>query len=611
MRVNFKCVKAQNFLSIDNIELEVINGITSIAGKNLTDGYSESNGSGKSSIIEALVWCITGSTSRGISSDSVINNQKLDEGCKVLVELEVDKDLYHIIRTRGGKFGSTVTILKNGEDISGNTMKKSQSIIEELIPLNYEDLTSCIILAQDMPGKFSSLTPAGRKSKLEKIANYDSQIDDLNNMFKEEKKAQDSKVLDLERKIDSIEKVKIPMLQSSKARKYEELQNHKREIEEQDKKFAEIDEHNNSIAKSVESIELMIKNLEEQAEDTQKRIEEISKKAEIYENSKDKYDRRSELIGQKQYREGRIKDSEQVYKSLGSGVCLACGRPLDNAEEIAKHKIEILESINLEKSLLQDVLDKLEVINKEIDYNDNKKKEIDDESRVFKGILDKIQTRISSFQRDIITLQSKVKDKVGIVDRTESIQKEIDEIESEGESLIKEIDSLKPELDKYKKSSERLSVIVGDISRGQFRTFLLDKTMKNFNNLLSQISKELMVDEPVRLLFDGNRIEIVYKDKFYEQMSGGEKKRIDIALELTVRKYKSLVSGVNFNLLVMDETFDSLDKLGIDSLFNAVEASGTTDSFVVISHREDACLNYDRKIVISKVDGLSKITEII
>lgn len=611
MRVNFKCVKAQNFLSIDNIELEVIDGITSIAGKNLTDGYSESNGSGKSSIIEALVWCITGSTSRGISSDSVINNQRLDEGCKVLVELEVDKDLYHIIRTRGGKFGSTVTILKNGEDISGNTTKKSQSIIEELIPLNYEDLTSCIILAQDMPGKFSSLTPAGRKSKLEKIANYDSQIDDLNNMFKEEKKAQDSKVVDLERKIDSIENVKIPMLQSNKAKKYEELQNHKREIEEQDKKFAEIDEHNNSIAKSVESIELMIKNLEEQAEDTQKKIEEISKKAEIYENSKDKYDRRSELIGQKQYRERRIKDSEQVYKSLGSGVCLACGRPLDNAEEIAKHKIEILESINLEKSLLQDVLDKLEVINKEIDYNDNKKKEIDDESRVFKGILDKIQTRISSFQRDIITLQSKMKDKVGIVDRTESIQKEIDEIESEGESLIKEIDSLKPELDKYKKSSERLSVIVGDISRGQFRTFLLDKTMKNFNNLLSQISKELMVDEPVRLLFDGNRIEIVYKDKFYEQMSGGEKKRIDIALELTVRKYKSLVSGVNFNLLVMDETFDSLDKLGIDSLFNAVEASGTTDSFVVISHREDACLNYDRKIVISKIDGLSKITEII
>ena len=90
-------------------------------------------------------------------------------------------------------------------------------------------------------------------------------------------------------------------------------------------------------------------------------------------------------------------------------------------------------------------------------------------------------------------------------------------------------------------------------------------------------------------------------------MSGGERNRIDIALELTKRKYKSMVTGLEFNMLVMDEVIDGLDAYGISAIFDAVEISGSCDSFLVISHRKDIELDYHRVIKVIKEDNLSRI----
>ena len=90
-------------------------------------------------------------------------------------------------------------------------------------------------------------------------------------------------------------------------------------------------------------------------------------------------------------------------------------------------------------------------------------------------------------------------------------------------------------------------------------------------------------------------------------MSSGEKRRLDIAIELTKRKYKSLVTGINFNLLVLDEILDTLDPTGISAIFDAVDVSGACESFMIISHRSDISMDYSQRVRVIKEEGNSRL----
>ena len=71
MRINFKNLIIDNFLSIGHGEIDLENrGYTLIEGiNNNPKDNANSNGSGKSSIVSALCFALTGETIQGISSN--------------------------------------------------------------------------------------------------------------------------------------------------------------------------------------------------------------------------------------------------------------------------------------------------------------------------------------------------------------------------------------------------------------------------------------------------------------------------------------------------------------------------------------------------------------
>jgi ABC-type bacteriocin/lantibiotic exporter with double-glycine peptidase domain len=56
----------------------------------------------------------------------------------------------------------------------------------------------------------------------------------------------------------------------------------------------------------------------------------------------------------------------------------------------------------------------------------------------------------------------------------------------------------------------------------------------------------------------------------------------------------------------MDEVTDGLDSFGISAIFDAVSVSNNVDSFLVISHRDEA-VDYDRRIRVVKENNLSSV----
>ena len=84
-------ISIQNFYSIKNIELELdtYSGLVLIKGKNLDTGGS--NGSGKSAIIEAVCWGLTGKTIRKSTEDALINfkSKRNRIGIKIKIKSKV------------------------------------------------------------------------------------------------------------------------------------------------------------------------------------------------------------------------------------------------------------------------------------------------------------------------------------------------------------------------------------------------------------------------------------------------------------------------------------------------------------------------------------------
>ena len=97
MKIEFQTLHISNFMSIGEATIDLNNqGYVTIEGLNINpDDRAESNGSGKSSIFEAIVWCLTGNTIRG--NKNVVNTYG-DGTCKVTLKLKVDNHEYIIER---------------------------------------------------------------------------------------------------------------------------------------------------------------------------------------------------------------------------------------------------------------------------------------------------------------------------------------------------------------------------------------------------------------------------------------------------------------------------------------------------------------------------------
>ena len=182
MIINFNKVILDGFMSFNHAELVIDDlGIVNIVGENQYEPLSKSNGSGKSAIVESILWCLTASTSRGSSN---VMNTILNKGTYVTVDLDVDDKNYVITRAKSHcDYGNMLRIIRDGEDISGNTVTKSKEILNQEFQgkLDYDTLTSIIILSQGLPGRLSVLKPSSRKARLEELSNTDNYLEQLSN----------------------------------------------------------------------------------------------------------------------------------------------------------------------------------------------------------------------------------------------------------------------------------------------------------------------------------------------------------------------------------------------------------------------------------------------
>ena len=173
MKFDIKRIEIQNFRSIqDQVILDINEGIYSIVGENI-DEKNSSNGCGKSSIVSAIYWCLTGTAlTNEVLADEVVNITK-GKDCIVTLYIDSDQGEIKIMRTRkDSEYGNNLFLFINDQDLSSHKITDTQETIAKLFKIPFNLLRSTIIMTSDMNSAFSELTPQQRVQTLESIRDY-------------------------------------------------------------------------------------------------------------------------------------------------------------------------------------------------------------------------------------------------------------------------------------------------------------------------------------------------------------------------------------------------------------------------------------------------------
>ena len=621
MKITFTNLYIENFMpfSKDNLKLN-FPGYSFIKGvnNNITDN-AISNGSGKTAILEALNWVLTGETIRGAKD---IVNHNGNDGALVKLSFIVDEDEYLLVRSKDhSKYKTTLKIYINGEDKSAKGIRDTQKRLEEFLPdLNSSLIGSVIILGQGLPQRFTNNTPSGRKEVLETLSKSDFMIKDLKDRIIIRKDFLSNKVREYEDEILQL-KAKESLLRNQIEEKDSQLKNlesFNKEDQQERVKFLEkeilqckntieylnkeIDSSNNKISKITEDISLL----------SSKQIEDSEKIKKEFDTSK--------LLEKKAELSSRIRILANEIRTLESvtDICPTCGQKLPNV-----HKIDTTDK-NKEYDNLVISFNK---VDKEFEELNSKLQErLDVIKSTFissKSSLDKELESIKDYilnNRNLIEKETNnvnlySEEKTTINNILENWKSNIeackDFIKQHRTSLIQidgDISSKNIELSKIKDHLDIINKFYSIITR-DFRGYLLSSVIAYINKKAKEYSKEIFGTDKLDFSLDGNNISISYDNKEYESLSGGEKQKVDLIVQFSIRDMLCKYLNFSSNILALDELTDNLDIKGTENLLNLISKKlNDVESIYIISHHSDFQIPSDREIlVIKNSSGVSHI----
>jgi exonuclease SbcC len=621
MKINFKSITLHNFFSFSDATINLENrGYSIVTGENNNaEDLAMSNGSGKSSIWEGIVWTLTGNTIRGCKD---VKNNRLDDGVYTILNFNIDNIDYKIIRSKGSKeYKTGVFFYVNDENKSGKGVRDTDKIISEYLPdLTSELIGSVIILGQGLPQKFTNNTPAGRKEVLETLTKSDFMINEIKDKIESRKNelseyinAKKSDLISTNTRLDSLES----SLRKIKS-KLEELENpdiYQKQLDEcqesLSKKTSELNNNKdkiNELRQTIENIYTEINNLVEKSNSIEK---EIRNK---YNNQLENLDK---IVKEKNVEKQVLSKQINQINSI-KDICPTCGQKIEKVhkpdiapliEQLTQTEKDldalISEQYKLTATCNNEIASCTEELNASINnLKTNKDNHIKEQSRL-EPLIDELNSDITNLklkeQELITTLENYAQLKLSLEKDITSITSEIEKIDKERLYINNDIEVLQLRLNAINKLNTLVS--------RDFRGYLLSNVIEFINAKIKEYCNLIFENSSLDFTLDGNNIRISYCNKEYENLSGGEKQKVDIIIQFAIRDMLSTFSNFSSNILVLDEIFDSLDNIGCQKIINIISNKlSDIESIFIITHRGDLSIPYDTSIkVIKDSKGLSYI----
>lgn len=597
-KIIFKTICIQNFLSVGNekLILNFQNGINLITG--LNKDKDSKNGCGKTTILDALYWSIFGNTIRDIKKDRIVHNHS-KETCSVELEFNItgldgNTIEYKIERTLNP---SKVHLYKKEVDTTYSTIQKTDEAILELIGANEELFRNSVIMSLDNTLPFMAQKKIEKRKFIEGILQiniFSDMLLKVRSDYNENKKGFEiltNKFTEKQKTISFFEEQKIKN-EEIKKQKIEILQNKIKENEEKLK-----NNQNQTLLDTKTKIEDSLKKTEEAIKKIEEKTIKISDS--LLEFTKKEATLHTEI--------------ENIQKQVNSfknktGTCPTCKKKLSDEDDssIEIHINELLEGINTKKQEFDTVSKERHSIFNEKTLFLKKSQELSD---LYKSLTQK-NTKIDSLIRE----NSSISDKnIELNESITSISQEKDYTQDKIKEIFDELGELEDILLKEQKNIRILENSKVILSEEGVKTYIIKKLLVLLNNKLNFYLKKL--EAPCTCTFDEMFEETIInennKECSYFNFSGGERKRIDLAIIFTFQDILKSQAGIHYSLNMYDELFDSaLDEVGSSKAIDILKENSekNNQSIYIISHNSSVSKNnIDNIIQIEKINGKTKI----
>jgi DNA repair exonuclease SbcCD ATPase subunit len=529
-------IEIKNFLSIKyaKIQFDKYSEVVRIVGENKDTTPISSNGAGKSSIIEAVVFGLFGRTIRK-SSEKTLTNKYGNGSCKVKVVLNDN-----VVVTRIKKPPSLRVEIK-GKSYTKDNIQNTQKNLEALLNTNYNVFLASIVFGQGNKVNFLSSSPEEKRIIIQNFLNatelfsHRSAIKTLKSSYMTEKKAAqtlcDETVAKLSR-LDSYLGVKNKMRRRFRSVLTSE-------------KYNFIKSHSLSEIKDLESVS-HAKDLEYRG--AGERISFLTEKKEALKLN---------------------------IRNMIEDTCEHCGKTPVKIKELLATKAKELDGI-------------VNTLQNERRLSKNLSKEID-------AILIPITSQDYEDVEAVLNVETEIK--ILKREKKES-RKNLSKYEKMFASASKGYDLMR-----YWENAFSENGLVKYIIRNILQFF----------NFRANYYLDVLTHGDFRVKFDDSLGEIIYNNDTeapFDTLSGGEKKKVSLAVMLGLNDLLFLSGKEGSNVVFFDEVADSLDPKGIAGLYELINELKETKTVFVITHNPELEYKLEdcaKLLKVTKKGGITKV----
>tara|TARA_B100002019_G_scaffold231784_1_gene205495 strand:+ start:1418 stop:3184 length:1767 start_codon:yes stop_codon:yes gene_type:complete len=577
--LKIKNVSAKNFMSVGN-NTQAVNfdncQLTLVLGHNLDMGGDGSrNGTGKTTIINALSYALYGDALTNIRKDNLINKTN-GKGMIVTVEFEIKGKQYRIER------GRRPNILKfsiDGEDALSDEQqgdsRETQKEIEKTIGFPH-NMFKHLIALNTYTEPFLSMKNNDQRDMIEQLLGI-TELSRKAEVLKERQKHTRDAIKEEEIRINAVE-------ESNKR-----IEKNIKEIESRSKaweanKNTKIEELGNAIVK-LETI-----NIDEE-------LDNHKVKASLKEQQQAKQTIDQEL-GRSNVSLNRsmekINELKSNLESAKEGVCPACGQDTAHLDTHEEYTEELKDKIEAEQTYYNELYERVQELEQNLtDYDDLPA----EPNTSYSNIEDALQHK-----HNVDTMMSQLEEKAQednpYIEQIEGLQTTgIQEISFE---TMNELTHLQEHQDfLYKLLTSKDSFI---------RKKIIDQNIAYLNHRLAYYLEKLGLPHDVKFSSDlGVEITEYGRDLDFDNLSRGERNRLILGLSWAFRDmYESLNRPMN--LLCIDELVDSgMDTMGVENALAVLKKMHREQgkNIMLISHKEELVGRVNNVLTVVKEGGFT------
>lgn len=564
--LTFTTMNVVGFCSIENLHIPLNPSCTIL--------IKAPNGKGKSTILSALVWAIYGKNLKGVSEVTTWEKVRPKDYQGVMVEVFFQKGehIYKIIRCQkcnivledGAKGKDRLILMKDNEVVNVKGKNKLQDVINAELGLSYTLFMNSIMFGQGIK-RLIQESNSDKKKIFEEVFDLEFlniakgiAMQDKNNLLAQANEVEHQSAL-LKKELEANKEAYFDLRDREKGFK-EKIKSERRELR-----------------KDRENLTKQLIKKQQQLKD------------EVEKSLKVKIKKHTDYVD--------VLKSKIKYNRIVSGVSLP--------DFVKKLKIQ------LDKGHYKRAKESVDIIYKAIINSDKLQEEYEDAL----GRLDELRTTNEKYKR---------------------LQKECDDIASDIADIDEELEKLKQEKlkvmsPKYKEKLkeirktlrkvdedyhnkelelENYNWLINDpLGNNGIKAYLFDSSLDMLNRTLDKYSQVLGFRIEFNIDLGTARKEfftLIERDGQiidYDELSGGEKQLVNVAMAFAMNESLTMSKGIN--LAFLDEVFESLSSDNVEVVTSLIRHTFADKTLFLITHLDSLPLSNTKILQVEKVNGLS------